>query len=344
MSSNKKRGQIPFFDFHLARKNGSDPFFQNALREDIGPGDVTSRLLIPKDKEVNAVLLLKEKAVVCGLDIARQVFSAADGSVKFQARAKDGDLEKQGKIIADIRGNARSILKAERTALNILSHLSGVASITRAFVDMVRPYKTKIMDTRKSLPGLRLLQKYAVRTGGGYNHRMGLWDGILIKDNHIAVSCVGGHGSGVGGRASWAMRHGSGVWGHASGGMRREAWVKRLVEMAKAKAPKGLKVEVEVINLEEFQTALELRPDIIMLDNMKIEDIQKAVAIRRKTQYSQRMTQDPRLTTLIEASGGVNLDNVRDIARTGVDMISIGSLTHSAKAVDISLEVIAKGG
>ena len=163
---------------------------KNALQEDIGSGDITSQIIIPKDKKVSAILLLKEEAVICGLDIAREVFRTVDGSIKFQARSKDANSEKAGKIMARIQGNARAILKAERTALNLLSHLSGVASITRKFVDAVKPYKAKIYDTRKTIPGLRQLQKYAVKTGGGHNHRMGLSDGILIKDNHIASSVV----------------------------------------------------------------------------------------------------------------------------------------------------------
>ena len=288
---------------------------KNALREDIGPGDVTSQIIIPKDKKVSAVLLLKEKAVVCGLDIAREVFMAVDGSIKFQAKAKDGNLEKAGKIIARIQGNARSILKAERTSLNLLSHLSGVASITRKFVDAVKPYKAKIYDTRKTIPGLRQLQKYAVKTGGGHNHRMGLYDGILIKDNHIAVSrCQGAKVSSLG----------------------------ELVEAAREKRPKGLKIEIEVVNLKEFKEVLRHRPDIIMLDNMRMSDIKEAVRIRGCQSAPQLRSGPARETehqTLLEVSGGVNLDNVREIAKTGADIISIGALTHSAKAVDISLEV-----
>jgi len=291
---------------------------KNALREDIGSGDVTSQIIIPKDKKVSAVLLLKEKAVVCGLDIAREVFMAVDGSIKFQAKAKDGNLEKAGKIIARIQGNARAILKAERTALNLLSHLSGVASITRKFVDAIKPCKAGIYDTRKTIPGLRELQKYAVKTGGGHNHRMGLWDGVLIKDNHIA-----------------ALLSVAGVSRGASS-------VRALAEAAKKKMPKGKKLEIEVMSLSEFKEALKARPDIIMLDNMKISDIKEAVRIRElqsiRTPLDYARGKQGR-KILIEVSGGVHLDNVREIAKTGADIISIGALTHSAKAVDISLEV-----
>ena len=290
----------------------NNPFFlrliKNALQEDIGSGDITSQIIIPKDKKVNAALLLKEKAVVCGLDIARQVFRAVDGSIKFQAKSKDGNLEKSGKIIARIQGNARSILRAERTALNLLSHLTGVSTLTRGFVEAVKPYKARIYDTRKTIPGLRVLHKYAVKTGGGYNHRMGLWAGVLIKDNHIASSVS-----------------------------RSPSSVRELVELAKRKIPKGVKLEIEVINLEEFREVLKAQPDIIMLDNMEIGDIEKAVRMRERE--GARIQEHK---TLIEVSGGVNLDNVRQIAKAGVDIISIGALTHSAKAADISLEVIGK--
>ena len=286
---------------------------KNTLQEDIGCGDITSQIIIPKDKRVNAALLLKEKAIVCGLDIAREVFRTVDGSIKFQAKAKDGNLEKAGKIIARIQGNARSILKAERTALNLLSHLTGVATLTRRFVDAVKPYKAKIYDTRKTIPGLRVLEKYAVKIGGGHNHRMGLYDGILIKDNHIASSVV-----------------------------RSPSSVRVLVEEAKKKMPKGKKLEIEVINLAEFKEALKANPDIIMLDNMRINDIKNAVRIRERQSAPRLRSGQARAQeykTLIEVSGGVNLDNVRQIAKAGVDIISIGALTHSAKAVDISLEV-----
>lgn len=309
MSLNKKRGQSHFSPPFSLEKNDSDPFFliKNALREDIGSGDITSQIIIPQDKKVRAALLLKERAIVCGLDIAREVFRAVDSSIKFQAKSKDGSLEKPGKIIAHIQGNARSILKAERTALNLLSHLTGIATWTGTFVEAVRPYKARIYDTRKTIPGLRTLEKYAVKTGGGYNHRMGLYDGILIKDNHIGVSrCQGVKVS--------ALRE--------------------LVEVAKKNRPKGLKVEIEVVNLAEFREVLKASPDIIMLDNMKISDIKKAVRIRERQSIRASERQ-----TLIEVSGGVSLANVREIARTGVDIISIGALTHSAKAVDISLEV-----
>ena len=284
-----------------------------ALKEDIGLGDITSQLLIPKNKQVEAVILIKENAVIAGLEVVKQIFKKIDKTLRITFGCKDGSYQKKGRIIAFVRGDAQSILRAERTALNLLSHLCGIATATRKFVDRVKPYKVKILDTRKTIPGLRQLQKYAVKIGGGHNHRMGLYDGVLIKDNHIAALCV--------------------TCPERSQRVRRASCVKELVETAKAKAPKRLKIEVEVINLEEFKEALTLVPDIIMLDNMKIRDIKKAVEFKRNTRYAQRLTH-------IEVSGGVTLDNVRAIAKTGVDSISIGSLTHSVKAIDISLEVV----
>lgn len=196
---------------------------KDALKEDIGSCDITSRILIPKGKKVKAVLLLKGKGVVAGLIVARQVFKTINQSLIFKAQCQEGARQNAGKILATVEGDAQSILKAERTVLNLLSHLCGIATLTKKFVDKVKPYKVKIMDTRKTIPGLRELQKYAVKTGGGYNHRMGLWDGILIKDNHISV--FGFRGSGLG----------------------------ELIETAKKKRPKNMKIEIEVKNLKEFK-------------------------------------------------------------------------------------------
>ena len=278
---------------------------RNALREDIGKGDITTMLLIPKDKIVQAVLLIKEDCIVCGLGIAKAAFRLKDNKIKFKLLVKDGQCIKKGIVVAKIKGNAQAILAAERTALNSFSLLSGIATKTKKFVDMAKPYKVKIMDTRKTIPGLRGLQKYAVRIGGGYNHRFGLGEMVLIKDNHLRVT-----------------RQASGV--------RR---LKGMIEEVKKKIPSSTKIEVEVKNLREFKEVLKGKPDIIMLDNMKVADIKKAVAIKRSTRYSVRRT-------LLEASGGITLKNVRQIASTGVDMISIGALTHSLASIDISLEIL----
>jgi len=272
-----------------------DSIVRHALIEDIGKGDITTQLTIPKDKEVKAVLLAKEPCVICGLEVAERVFKTVDKEVNFKELSKEGRTVKKGKIIANLSGKASSILTAERVALNLLSMLSGIATKTREYVKHIEPYKVKITDTRKTLPGLRELQKYAVRVGGGYNHRMGLDEMILIKDNHIKVT---------------------------------EGYDKL------PSVPKGFKIEIEVQNLKEFEHALKFKPDVIMLDNMELEDIKKAVQIRGDTLFN---SHHPR--TKLETSGGVDFTSVRKIASSGVDIISIGELTHTIKAVDISLEI-----
>lgn len=274
-----------------------------ALREDIGYGDVTTRALIPRQLRVDAVIIAKQTGSIAGLDIAKAVFLQLDKDIKFKAFVQDGNKIKAGKKIARISGSARAILTAERTALNFLGHLSGIATLTRQFVNKVKPYKAKILDTRKTTPGLRVLEKYAVKCGGGHNHRMGLWDEVLIKENHIAV-----------------MSYELGVRS-----------LKKIIDSVRNKHGKKVKIEIEVRNLKELKAALAGRPDIIMLDNMSLSIIKKAVKITNE------FFKTP---NLLEVSGGVNLANVRRIAKTGVDRISIGSLTHSAPALDVSLEII----
>jgi nicotinate-nucleotide pyrophosphorylase (carboxylating) len=272
-----------------------DYIVRHALIEDIGRGDITTQLTIPKDKKIEAEIKVKENCIICGMQVAEKVFKAIDHTVKFKALVKDGRAIKSGKTIARISGKATSILSSERVALNLLSMLSGIATTTREYVEQIEPYKTKITDTRKTLPGLRELQKYAVRVGGGHNHRMGLDEMILIKDNHIKVT---------------------------------EGYEKL------PSIPKGFKIEIEVQNLDEFKHALYFKPDVIMLDNMELEDIKEAVKIRNNTEFKSH-----HLPTKLEASGGVDFDSVKKIAATGVDIISIGALTHSVKAIDMSLEV-----
>lgn len=273
-----------------------DAIIRHALVEDIGRGDITTQLTIPEDKQVKAILLAKEDCIVCGLGVAERVFKTIDKNIKFEPLVKEGQAVKNKKVIAEIQGKARCILSAERVALNLLTMLSGIATQTREYVKRIKPYKTKITDTRKTIPGLRELQKYAVRVGGGYNHRMGLDEMILIKDNHIKVT---------------------------------DGYTKL------PSVPKGFKIEVEVQNLEEFRHALRFKPDVIMLDNMGTADIKKVVRLRNNTVFN---SHHPR--TKLETSGNVDLTNVRKIASTGVDIISIGALTHSIKASDISLEVL----
>lgn len=288
------------------------PLIKKALREDIGRGDITSRLIVPAKKRIEAAIIAKESGVVCGLDAARLVFQAVDKKIRFRAAASDGKKVKKGEIIARLEGDASNILKAERVALNFLGRLSGIATKTSLYVQRVKPYRAKIMDTRKTTPGLRGLEKYAVRCGGGFNHRMGLWDQVLVKDNHLSAISL---------KLSAIS-------------------LKDLIRKIKKKKPKGMKIEVEVKNLREFKQALEAGPDIVMLDNMSIKNIKKAVAIRKRllnTKYKILTTKHE--LSQLEVSGGVNLDNVRQIAACGVERISIGALTHSALALDISLEV-----
>ena len=269
---------------------------RHALIEDIGRGDITTQLTIPKNKMIKARIIAKEEFLLCGIIVAEKVFKSVDPSIEFIPKIKDGSVAKAKKAIALISGKASSILTAERVALNLLSLLSGIATKTREFVKRIEPYKTKITDTRKTMPGLRDLQKYAVRIGGGHNHRIRLDEMILIKDNHIKVT---------------------------------EGYT-RLPSV-----PKGYKIEIEVGNLDEFKHALYFKPDIIMLDNMKVEDIKEAVKIRDNTEFKSHHK-----PSKLEASGGMDLDNIKDYAATGVDIISVGELTDSIKSVDISLDVV----
>jgi nicotinate-nucleotide pyrophosphorylase (carboxylating) len=289
-----------------------------ALREDIGRGDITTKFLFPGPVKVRAKIIAKEDGVVCGVEVASEVFKAVEklireykgkiraGTVlsencpliRVNCKVKDGVVVKKGRVVCVIEGDARAILTGERTALNFLSRLSGIATLTRKYVDAVRPYKVKILDTRKTAPGLRELEKYAVECGGGVNHRMGLYDQVLVKDNHIKVTS---HKSQV-------------------------TSLKEIITEIRKKTNK--KIEIEVESLRQFKEALDGRPDIIMLDNMSISDIKKAVAFKNK------------LSTKLEVSGGVSLSNVRRIASTGVDMISVGALTHSAPSLDFSLEIV----
>lgn len=273
-----------------------DYIVRHALIEDIGSGDITTQLTIPKDKKIAAHIIVKEKAVICGLEVAQKAFKTIDDGIKFMPLVKEGKEVKAGKIIARVAGQASTILSSERVALNLLSMLSGIATKTREYVEHIEPYSAKITDTRKTFPGLRELQKYAVRVGGGHNHRMGLDEMILIKDNHIKVT---------------------------------EGYEKL------PSVPKGFKIEIEVQNLDEFKHALYFKPDVIMLDNMNLDDMKEAVKIRNNTEFKSHHP-----PTMLEASGGVGFDSVRKIAATGVDIISIGELTHSVKTVDMSLEVI----
>jgi len=265
------------------------PIIMAALAEDVASGDITSALIFEKDENVMADVIVNEDCVPAGLDVLRWIFDALDERIVFRPLCADGDSVKKGRRVAVLKGSVKNILAGERTALNFLGRLSGVATSTSRFVAKVKGAKAKIFDTRKTLPGLRVLEKYAVRVGGGSNHRMGLWDGVLIKDNHLS-----------------------------------RVKVRDAVKKAKAKGYKD--IEIEVSDLKEFKEALAAGADIIMLDNMKIEDIRKAVRLAKSK-------------AVLEVSGGVDLENVARIARTGIQRISIGALTHSAPSVDFSLEI-----
>ena len=300
------------------KKEKALPVIINELQQDIGSGDVTSHILFDNDMKLTACIIAKERCIVAGIDVAGWVFDALDEKIIFKPLCKDGDAIKKGKRVIFLKGSARSIMAGERTALNFLARLSGVATLTGSYVDAVKGTKAKVYDTRKTSPGLRELEKYAVRAGGGCNHRMGLWDGVLIKDNHLDVLRVTCHVS-------------------------RIAMIKEAVSKAREKGYKN--IEIEVDNLKEFEAAVDVGADIIMLDNMKLADIRKAVKLNGSTpNHSLRSGSGHGLKALgsrpvLEASGGVNLENVAGIAKTGVDRISIGSLTHSYPSIDFSLEV-----
>ncbi|OGW57153.1 MAG: nicotinate-nucleotide diphosphorylase (carboxylating), partial [Nitrospirae bacterium RBG_16_43_8] len=266
-----------------------------ALEEDIGNGDITTAFLIPEDSESRALIIAKGNFVVAGIPFIKEVFSFSDREVRFNVFINDGSKVMKGDVIAEVTGRTKDLLSGERVSLNILQRLSGIATLTNMFVEKVKGLKTKIVDTRKTTPGLRFMEKYAVRVGGGNNHRFGLFDGILIKDNHIEAV----------GSITEALRLAS--EGH---------------HLAKA--------EVEVENLNDLKEAVEGDSDIVMLDNMSVKDMKEAVNIVRTSKKD----------VILEASGNVSLENVREIAETGVDLISIGALTHSATAVDISMKIV----
>ena len=276
-------------------ENQLNTLIDMALEEDIGGGDITSESLIPADLRAKTTFLAKADGVLAGVDLAKLVFIKVDPELKFKVLLKDGTALHVGDIIATVTGNARSLLKAERVALNFLQKLSGIATQTAEYVALIGDLPVEILDTRKTTPGMRLLEKYAVSMGGGRNHRFNLSDGMLIKDNHLAT--LRAHGM----------------------------TLKEIVAKAKQTAPAGIKVEVEVTNLKEVREAVTAAADIIMFDNMSPAKMRAAV----KLVPSGIMT---------EASGNINFKTVRAVAETGVNFISIGALTHSPKALDISLE------
>jgi nicotinate-nucleotide pyrophosphorylase (carboxylating) len=266
-----------------------------ALEEDAGRGDATSGSVIDEGQEAEADIVAKERLVVCGLGIAEAVFTRFDWRTRLRTRVADGDPVVPGTLVATVRGPAQALLAGERVALNFMQHLSGVATLTQTFVAAAEGAKVRVVDTRKTTPGLRALEKYAVRVGGGHNHRADLSSGILIKDNHVAL--VGS--------------------------------VREAVRRARANASHSLRVEVEVDSLAQLDEALEACAEVVLLDNFAARDVQEAVKRVRE--------RAPR--TLIEISGGVTLDRMHELAKSGADIISVGALTHSARAVDLSMEV-----
>ncbi len=265
-----------------------------ALAEDLGQGDATTSALFPKPLHARGTIIAHQAMTLAGIAVAKQTFHAIDASLKLVRASKDGSKVEAGSILMVIAGDARSLLMAERVALNFLQRLSGIATHTARFCDAVRGYCVKILDTRKTTPGLRALEKWAVKLGGGHNHRHSLGDGVLIKDNHLALA------------------------GHD---------VAAACRLARERAPHGLKIEVEAKTLDEVRAALDGKADIILLDNMDVPTIRRAVELIKGR-------------AAIEVSGGVTLANVQEIAAAGPDMISIGVLTHSAPAADLSMDIV----
>lgn len=263
-------------------------------------GDVTSQLLIPAERIGAAVVVARQPGVVAGLPAVELTFHLIDPTLLIECVRLDGSRVEPGDRLAVISGRARAILAGERTALNFVQRLSGIATHTRRYVDAIAGFSAQILDTRKTTPGWRMLEKYAVRQGGGHNHRLGLYDGILIKDNHLAALAE-----------------------HADP-------INEAVRLARQKHGTSLPVEIEVDTLAQLEAALKARPDIILLDNMPLADLREAVRRRNETAAG----------VLLEASGGVTLDTARAIAETGVDRISVGALTHSAPALDIALDYL----
>lgn len=268
---------------------------ETALDEDIGSGDITTQALLLGNECGTVTIIAKSDIVVAGIDVFKEVFQSFDKDITFKATSRNGDLAKPGNILAELSGSLQSILMTERVALNFFQRMCGIATMTRLYVDAVKGTKAKILDTRKTVPGHRDLDKYAVKIGGGCNHRLGLDGGVMIKDNHIVAA-----GS-----------------------------ITNAVKMTYNNVPPTIKIEVEVKNLEEVMEALSAGADIIMLDNMNVSEMKKAVSLIDGK-------------ALVEASGNVTLSNVREIAETGVDYISVGALTHSVTAADLSLNILTE--
>ena len=274
-----------------------DRFIEHLIAEDAAERDITTESVVDENIECNAVIESKEQGVVCGIDFAEMVFINIDPSINITKIVQDGTAISKGDILLELQGKASVILAGERIALNLIQHLSGISTLTAQFVNSVKSTKAVITDTRKTVPGIRRFQKYAVTMGGGKNHRMNLADGILIKDNHIKFNEINGLS------------------------------ISDVVKKSRENSEASADIEVEVDNLDQFRTVLMQEPDIILLDNMDIETMKMAVKINNNK-------------ALLEASGGVTLSTVKAIAETGVDLISVGALTHSSSALDMSLNIL----
>jgi nicotinate-nucleotide pyrophosphorylase (carboxylating) len=279
----------------------AETLIQLALREDLlGVGDITTQALVGETETGTVQVVVRQPGVLCGMPIARRVFEVVDPRVQFRLQIHDGTAVRRGDIAGEISGPLRSLLTGERTALNFLTHLSGIATLTRQYADAISGTRAKVYDTRKTHPGWRLLEKYAVLCGGGANHRIGLYDMVLIKDNHLA-----------GWRAADPART-----------------LAEAVRTARASAPPGTPVEIEIDRVEQLRDALAGEPDMVLLDNMSLDQLRECVTLRDQLA--------PRVQ--LEASGGVNLQTIGAIARTGVERISSGALTHSAVALDLAFD------
>jgi len=281
-----------------------------ALKEDVWTGDITSEAVLDPLLVVDAVIIARKPGIVCGVGVAEKAFALVDANIRFRPVAKDGDRVEPGSEVAFVEGNARSILRAERVALNFMAHMSGIATKTRSLVDALGGSKTKIYDTRKTIPLHRYMQKYAVRIGGGTNHRWGLWDMVLIKDNHLRA------------------------FGMQRKSVNNESIIKNIIRQARESVQKNIRIEIEVETLKECEYALAEAPDVIMLDNMCPADITKAVKMRKDMGLGSRV--------LLEVSGGITPENIKDYEGTGVDIISSGALTASVDSLDFSMEIVLK--
>jgi nicotinate-nucleotide pyrophosphorylase (carboxylating) len=270
-----------------------DKIIDSALEEDLGPGDITTEALVDLSVKGEARLIAKEEIILAGIEVFSRVFSRLDPEIVVETKYRDGEAVSNGEDIGIVKGSMRGILSGERTALNFLQRLSGIATLTRKYVERTDSSKVRVIDTRKTTPGLRILEKYAVRRGGGFNHRFGLFDGILIKDNHIAVA-----GS-----------------------------IAKALARIKGRVPHTLRIEVEVEDIKGVEEAIGAGADAILLDNMSLKEMREAVSIAGGR-------------VLLEASGGITLESIEEVSKTDIDLISVGAITHSARSMNISLEVI----